>query len=380
MGRREEPIRVARSSMPPFEEYAGMIRELWESRWLTNMGDFHHRLEGELKQYLKVSGGLSLFVNGHLALEMAIQAFGLTGEVITTPFTFASTTHAIVRNGLVPVFCDIRPEDYTLDPEKLESLITERTSAIIPVHVYGNICQVEAIEEIARKHNLKVIYDAAHAFGEELDGRGVASFGDARMFSFHATKVFHTIEGGALAYGDLSLASRIEGIKNFGIMDEETVAQVGGNGKMNEFQAAMGICNLNHIQEEIGKRKLVSKQYRRRLAGMPGIRLCPERPEVKHNYAYMPVVFEGFSKTRDEVFEELEKIGIYPRKYFYPCTNAYQCYRGQFDPEATPVAQRISREVLTLPMYADLPLETVDRICDKVLIVNAKNKNFCRSR
>ena len=163
-------------------------------------------------------------------------------------------------------------------------------------------------------------------------------------------------------------------------MDEETVAQVGGNGKMNEFQAAMGICNLNHIQEEIGKRKLVSKQYRRRLAGMPGIRLCPERPEVKHNYAYMPVVFEGFSKTRDEVFEELEKIGIYPRKYFYPCTNAYQCYRGQFDPEATPVAQRISREVLTLPMYADLPLETVDRICDKVLIVNAKNKNFCRSR
>lgn len=363
---RKEPIRVARSSMPPFDEYTEMIRELWESRWLTNMGDFHQRLEEKLKQYLRVKE-LALFVNGHLALETAIQAFELTGEVITTPFTFASTTHAIVRNGLVPVFCDIRPDDYTLDPEKLESLVTERTSAIIPVHVYGNICKVEEIQAVADKHHLKVIYDAAHAFGEEVNGRGVAAFGDASMLSFHATKVFHTIEGGALAYGDESLKSRIDGLKNFGIVDEETVALAGGNGKMNEFQAAMGLCNLNHVEEEIGKRKLLYERYREHLSGVPGIRLCPEHPGVKHNYAYMPVVFDGFGKTRDQVFGELEEQGIHPRKYFYPCTNAYPCYRGRFRPEDTPVARKVSMEVLTLPMYADLQPEAVDEICERIL-------------
>lgn len=366
MERGEMPIRVTRSSMPPFEEYADMIKTLWDSHWLTNMGDFHQQLERELKAYL-MAPNLSLFVNGHTALEMALQAFDLSGEVITTPFTFASTTHAIVRNGLTPVFCDIRPDDYTLDAEKLEELITDRTSAIVPVHVYGNICQTEAIDRIARKHGLKVIYDAAHAFGETFCGAGVASFGDASMFSFHATKVFNTIEGGAVAYQDPKLAHEINGLKNFGILDEETVALVGGNGKMNEFQAAMGICNLKYVEQEIGKRRLVYERYRMRLSGIPGICLCPDHPQVKRNYAYMPVVFEGFRKGRDQIFRELEEHEIYTRKYFYPCVNSYPCYRDQFRPEDTPVAQRISHEVLTLPMFADLPLEEVDRICDIIL-------------
>lgn len=366
MEKKSAPVRVTRSSMPPFEEYTSMIRELWDSHWLTNMGDFHQRLEAELKEYLHAPN-LSLFVNGHMALEMAIQALGLTGEVITTPFTFASTTHAIVRNGLTPVFGDIRPDDYTLDAGKLEGLITERTSAIVPVHVYGNICQVEEIGRIAKKYKLAVIYDAAHAFGEEHAGRGVASFGDASMFSFHATKVFNTIEGGAVAYHDPELAGRINGLKNFGILDEETVAMVGGNGKMNEFQAAMGLCNLKHVGREIEKRKKVYRQYKARLSGVPGICLCPENEKVKPNYAYMPVVFDGYKKTRDQVFDQLESREIYPRKYFYPCVNDYQCYRGRFNPEDTPVARRISREVLTLPMYADLDENTVDRICDIIL-------------
>ncbi len=366
MERGAMPIRVTRSSMPPFEEYADMIKTLWDSHWLTNMGDFHQRLERELKDYL-MAPNLSLFVNGHTALEMTLQAYNLSGEVITTPFTFASTTHAIVRNGLTPVFCDIRPDDYTLDPEKLEGLITDRTSAIVPVHVYGNICRTEAIEQIAKKHGLKVIYDAAHAFGETVCGTGVAAFGDASMFSFHATKVFNTIEGGAVVYRDPAMAHQINGLKNFGILDEETVALVGGNGKMNEFQAAMGLCNLKYVEREIGKRKQVYQRYRLHLADVPGIRLCPDDPQVKRNYAYMPVVFDGFKKDRDQVFRELEAQEIYTRKYFYPCVNAYQCYRDRFCPEDTPVALRISHQVLTLPMFADLPLEEVDRICDVIL-------------
>lgn len=343
-----------------------MIRELWDSRWLTNMGALHHRLEGQLKEYLKADQ-LSLFVNGHIALETALKALGLTGEVITTPFTFASTVHAIVQNGLTPVFCDIRPDNYTLDGDKLEPLITDKTSAILPVHVYGNFCQIEKIQEIAEKHKLKVIYDAAHAFGEERHGIGAADFGDISMFSFHATKVFHTIEGGALAYHDPELEQQVNGLKNFGIMDEETVAMVGGNGKMNEFQAAMGLCNLKYVEQEIKKRSRIDRRYRERLDGIKGITLCPEAPGVKRNYAYMPVVFDGYKKSREQVAAQLEVVGIYPRKYFYPCVNAYACYQDRYRPEDTPVAHRISMGVLTLPMYADLPLDIVDEICDIVL-------------
>lgn len=365
----QKPVMVTRATLPPYEEYIEMLKPIWESAWLTNMGQFHEKLKEELKQKMKVKE-LELFVNGHMALEMAIQAFELKGEVITTPFTFASTAHAIVRNGLKPVFCDIRPDDYTIDETKIEELITDRTCAIIPVHVYGNICQVEKIQEIADKYGLKVIYDAAHAFGEEKKGVGVGNFGDASMFSFHATKVFNTIEGGAVAFKDSWLADRLYKLKNFGIMGEESVEFVGGNGKMNEFQAAMGLCNLKHLDENIQKRKAVTERYRERLGGKKGIRLGRIDPEVSYNYAYMPIVLDGFRMERDEMCQFLKDHGIYPRKYFYPCVNAYECYQGSYNPDDTPVARDISKKVMTLPLYPDLPLETVDHICNLILEEN----------
>ncbi len=362
----KRPVMVTRSSLPPMEEYIEMLKPLWESAWLTNMGDYHEQFKTRLKEYLGLER-LELFVNGHMALELTLQALGLEGEVITTPFTFASTTHAIVRNGLTPVFCDIDPEDYTLDTAKLESLITDRTSAIVPVHVYGNPCHVDEIGRIAARHGLKVIYDAAHAFGEEIGGKGIGQFGDASMFSFHATKVFHSIEGGAVSFSDPALAPLLYQLKNFGITGYESVDYVGANGKMNEFQAAMGLCNLRHIDGEIAKRKALAERYRERLSGVKGIRLCPERPGVKYNYAYMPVVFDGYHKDRDQIFAELALQDIHARKYFYPCINACACYRDRFREEDTPVAARVSRQVLTLPLYADLDPDTVDLICDTVL-------------
>jgi dTDP-4-amino-4,6-dideoxygalactose transaminase len=361
-----KPIQVTRSSMPDFEEYMEEIKDLWDSHWLTNMGIKHKQLETKLSQYLDATN-ITLFTNGHLALECAIAAFNLTGEVVTTPFTFASTTHAIVRNGFEPVFCDINPDDYTMDTDKLEGLITDKTSAIIPVHVYGNICNVQEIERIAKKYNLKVVYDAAHAFGVTVDGMGVANFGDASMFSFHATKVFHTIEGGAVTYKDGSLSQKLNDLKNFGITGPESVEYVGGNAKMNEFQAAMGICNLRHVEAEIAKRKIVVETYIERLSGVSGIRLCKPQTGVKSNYAYFPVVFDGYKMSRDEVFEKLKAENIYARKYFYPLTNSFECYKGRFDVEKTPVAKYVADRVLTLPLYADLALDDIDRICDIIL-------------
>lgn len=357
-------INVTRSSMPPFEEYCEEIKDIWESRWLTNNGVKHRELEKSLCDYLSVDN-TTLFVNGHMALEMAIAALGLTGEVITTPFTFASTTHAIVRNGLTPVFCDINTDDYTIDTEKIEELITDKTSAIIPVHVYGNICDYKAIEEIARKHNLKVIYDAAHAFGVEVEGLGVANLGDASMFSFHATKVFNTIEGGCVCYKDTELKNKLNNLKNFGIKGPETVEAVGGNAKMNEFSAAMGICNLRHLQEEIAKRKVAYDRYVERLSGIDGIKLSPVKDGVKSNYAYFPVVFDGYKLNRDEVDQKLRDNDIIARKYFYPITNGFDCY--DFDTAKTPIALDISKKVLTLPMYAGLSTTEVDKICDVIL-------------
>lgn len=365
----ERPVLVTRSSLPPLEEYIEMLKPIWDSAWLTNMGVYHEEFREQLKKYLKLTN-LELFVNGHMALELAIQAMELKGEVITTPFTFASTTHAIVRNGLTPVFCDINEEDYTLDADLIESLITERTCAIVPVHVYGNVCDVEKIQEIADRHHLKVIYDAAHTFGEELDGEGIGIWGDASMFSFHATKVFHSIEGGAVAFKEASLEKRLYQLKNFGIMDSETVEYVGANGKMNEFQAAMGLCNLRHVDEEIRKRKQLAMHYRHRLEGIKGIKLCRENPRVKYNYAYMPVVFDGYKAKRDEIFQALREKNIHARKYFYPCVNHYECYKDRFCAEDTPVAARISSQVLTLPLHADLPLDVADMVCD--IIESAK--------
>jgi dTDP-4-amino-4,6-dideoxygalactose transaminase len=361
-----KPIQVTRSSMPSIEEYIEEIKDMWESHWLTNMGIKHKQLEAELSRYLDAPN-ITLFTNGHLALECAIAAFNLSGEVITTPFTFASTTHAIVRNGLEPVFCDINPNDYTINTDKLEGLITDKTSAIIPVHVYGNICNINEIEKIAKKYNLKVIYDAAHAFGVTVNGESVANFGDASMFSFHATKVFHTIEGGAVTYKDKSISQKLDDLKNFGITGPESVEYVGGNAKMNEFQAAMGICNLRHVNGEVAKRKIVVESYIERLSGVSGIRLCKPQTGVKSNYAYFPVVFDGYKMSRDEVFEKLKAENIYARKYFYPLTNSFECYKGRFDVEKTPVAKYVADRVLTLPLYADLALDDVDRICNIIL-------------
>ena len=363
-----EIINVTRSSIPEFDEYCEEIRSIWDTHWLTNMGEKHQQLEQGLKDYFNVPE-VALLTNGHLALETAIEAFNLKGEIITTPFTFASTTHAIVRCGCTPVFCDIDPVTYTMDATKIETLITDKTVAIMPVHVYGNICDVEEIDRIAKKHGLKVIYDAAHAFGVTKDGVSSACFGDASMFSFHATKVFNTIEGGALCFKDVSLKQRVNDLKNFGIHGPEDVLYVGGNAKMNEFCAAMGICNLRHVDEWIEQRKAAVERYRQRLSDVEGIVICKGQPGVKENYAYFPALFDGYKYTRDEVFARLAENNIIARKYFYPITNSFDCYKGQpgFDPETTPVAKFMGDRVLCLPLYAGLSLEEVDRICDIIL-------------
>ena len=363
-------ILVTRSSMPLFEEYCAEIKDLWDSHWLTNMGLKHKELQKTLEDYLGVRH-VTLYTNGHLALENAIAALNLPkgGEVITTPFTFASTTHAIVRNGLVPVFWDVREDDYTIDTDKMEALITDQTVAIVPVHVYGNLCNVEEIDRIAKKYGLKVIYDAAHAFAVKYKGVSSACFGDASMFSFHATKVFNTIEGGAVCFSNDSWVQLLNDMKNFGIRSEEEVQYVGGNAKMNEFQAAMGICNMRHLEEEIAKRKIVVERYRSRLSGVEGIKLSTIQKDVESNYAYFPVVFDGYKYTRNEVFNRLAEVGIAARKYFYPLTNSFECYRNYptAGTEKTPVAQHMALRVLTLPLYADLCLEDVDKICDIIL-------------
>lgn len=347
-------INVTRSFMPPMEEYMAEIAPLWESRWLTNMGAIHQKFEAGLREYL-CAPNVTLYTNGHLALEGILEAMDLRGEVITTPFTFASTTHAIERCGLTPVFCDIEDEFYTMDPGKIEALITPRTSAILPVHVYGHLCDHAAIQRIADKHGLKVIYDAAHAFGEWLGDTSAADLGDASMFSFHATKVFHSVEGGCVTCADPALKERMDLLKSFGIRGDEILAS-GGNAKMSEFHAAMGVCNLRYVDRCIEARKAVVERYRRNLGGLPGLKLCPEQPGVRSNYAYFPVVFTG-SFTRDMAIEKLAQNGIGARKYFYPLLNGSRS--GE-----TPVAKYVAQRVLTLPLYPELSEEDVDRICD----------------
>ena len=357
-------INVTRSSMPDFEEFCREIRPLWDSHWLTNNGEKLLALQTRLASYLDVEQ-LSLFSNGHLALEALLEALELRGEVITTPFTFASTTHAIVRRGLTPVFCDIRPSDYTLDPDRLEALITPRTCAILPVHVYGCLCDVDAIQAVADRHGLPVIYDAAHAFGVRRNGVSAARFGLASMYSFHATKVYHTIEGGAVATGDAALADRLALVRNFGITGPEDVVAVGGNAKMNEFQAAMGLCNLRHLADEIAARRRVHDRYMDCLSDTAGLRLPPVQPGVESNYAYFPVVFAGGRAVRDAVCGALAREGVYARKYFYPLITDFACYRGRpgFDRAAVPVAARISDAVITLPLYPGLEDGDIALIC-----------------
>ena len=361
-------IAVTKSSMPSYEEYCLEIKKLWETRWLTNMGEKHNQLQEELIKFLEVDN-LELMVNGHMALELSLQSLNISGEVITTPFTFASTTHAIVRNRLEPVFCDINPYDYTLDVDKIEKCITDRTSAIMPVHVYGNICDIKSIEEIARKYDLKVIYDAAHTFGEKYQGVGVGNFGDISCFSFHATKVFNTIEGGAVCFRNNEIGQKLVRLRDFGIKDEENVDIVGSNAKMNEFCAAMGICNLIHIEQEIDKRRKVVNRYRERLENIEGIQLNQIQKNVTSNYAYFPVLFDEkkFGNTRTYVRDKLLKNGINARKYFYPLTNSFDAFGGRYDVNDTPIALYISKRILALPLYAELCLEDVDNICDIII-------------
>ncbi len=360
-------INVTRSSMPAFEEYIEEIRELWDTHWLTNMGSKHRQLQEKLELFLDCPH-VTLYTNGHLALENAIAALNLPkgGEVITTPFTFASTIHAIALNGLIPVFCDVNSDDYTIDVGRIPELITDRTVAIVPVHVYGNMCDVESIEAIAGANHLKVVYDAAHAFAVTYKNKSSACFGDMSMFSFHATKVFNTIEGGAVCYANSNFIQTLDDLKNFGIRNQEDVACIGGNAKMNEFQAAMGLCNLRCLDREMGKRKMVYEKYVELLSGIPGIILCRPQADVTPNYAYFPVVFDGYKYNRDKVYDLLKANDIAARKYFYPLINACTCYKDlpTAGPEKTPIATHVADRVLTLPMYADLAHFDVERICD----------------
>ena len=357
-----ERINVTRSSMPTFEEYINEIKPLWDSRWLTNCGALHNELEEQLEKYLNVKN-VSLFNNGHLALYTAINSLDLKGEVITTPFTFVSTTNAIVQNNLKPVFCDINEEDYTIDVDKIEQLITDKTSAIVAVHVYGNVCNVDKINKIAKKHNLKVIYDAAHAFGVEYNGKTIGNYGDISMMSFHATKVFHTIEGGALLYNS-NIKEKIKSLRNFGIINQEECEYIGMNTKMSEFHAAMGICNLRHIDEEILKRKKIVERYQEKLKDIPGIKCWQKQKNVKANYIYFPIYIDEkrYGISRDLLFEKLKEKGIISRKYFYPLVTDFRCYENYVS--NTPIAKKIAKGILTLPLYADLNFSQVDYICD----------------
>lgn len=361
----EKSIKVVRSSMPPFEEYVEEIRKIWDSVWLTNNGAIHQELEYKLKEYLKVKN-LELFVNGHMALETVIALMNLSGEVITTPFTFSSTTHAIVRNGLAPVFCDINPTDMNIDVDKIEALITDKTSAIIPVHIFGNPCDVDKIDEIAKKYDLKVIYDAAQTFGVTINGKGIGIFGDASICSLHATKSFHSIEGGVVTFNEDEMKENLAKVRSFGFVKKNGVNIIGLNAKMNEFQAAMGICNLRHFNEEIAKRKLVYERYRENLGTVKGINLIPKKVNVLSNYTYFPIIInsEDYGFSRDQLNEILITNNIYSKKYFAPLIIDYDCYKDKYGNSNVPVARYIANSVLALPMYADLGFDDVDKICN----------------
>lgn len=365
MSEAETRINVMKSSMPSLEEYVEELKPVWESRWLSNRGAASVKFEKMLKTYLDTDN-LYLFANGHVALEVLLNSLYLKGEVITTAYTHCSTTHAIVRNGLTPVFVDINESDYQINPELIEEKITDKTVAIVATHVYGFLCDNDALEKIAKKYNLLLIYDAAHAFGVYKNGVSAATMGDAAMFSTHATKVFHTIEGGIVCYKDAERFKAMSHIVNFGFTSQEEVDYVGTNARMNEFEAVMGICNLRHIDAEIKKRKALGDRYYERLLGKKGIKLNQIPSDLKWNYAYFPVVFDGF-KSRDQVKAELEQHNIFARKYFYPITTQFSCYKGEYGNISLPVSSYVSDHVLTLPMYADLTMEEADQICDIIM-------------
>jgi dTDP-4-amino-4,6-dideoxygalactose transaminase len=362
----DKPIYVTRPMLANLDDVNQELRDIWESQWLTNGGKKHQELEEELKKTLKVQS-LSLFNNGTIALLVAIQSLNLSGEVITTPFTFPATPHVLTWNNITPVFCDIDETTLTLDPEKIERMITPKTTGILGVHVYGMPCHVKEIQELADHYGLRVIYDGAHAFGTEIEGMGIGNFGDITMFSFHATKLFHTLEGGALTFREMSLKKRIDLLKNFGIKNEEEVIIPGINGKMNEVQAAIGLINLRHLEEEREKRRRIVETYKRYLADIPGIKIFEMPDSVRNSYQYLMIrIGEEFGLNRDQVHLELKKYNIITRKYFYPLCSDYDCYRQlpSSAPDNLPIANKVVKEVLCLPLYGGLNLEDVEKICE----------------
>ncbi|HKB44640.1 MAG TPA: DegT/DnrJ/EryC1/StrS family aminotransferase [Chitinophagaceae bacterium] len=362
----ENPIYVTRPMLADLDEVTQELREIWQSQWLTNGGMKHQELEEELRKTLKVPG-LSLFNNGTIALIVAIQSLRLSGEVITTPFTFPATPHVLPWNDISPVFCDIDEITLTIDAEKLERMITPKTTGILGVHVYGMPCNVLKIQEIADRYGLRVIYDAAHAFGAEIDGLGIGTFGDISMFSFHSTKLFHTLEGGALTFNNPQLKPRIDLLKNFGIKNEEEVVMPGINGKMNEVQSAIGLINLRHIDEEREKRSRVVEAYKNYLMDIPGIRVFNIPEDIRNSYQYFMIrIGSEFGQSRDDVHTELKKYNVITRKYFYPLCSEYSCYRHlpSANPANLPVAHRVVKEVLCMPLYGNLKLEDVEKICE----------------
>ena len=368
----ENKILVTRSSMPDYEEYCEEIKELWDSRWLTNMGTKHRQLQSELEKLLGVPH-VTLYTNGHLALENVLAALNLPkgGEVITTPFTFASTTHAIVRNGLIPVFCDIKESDYTIDEGKIEKLVTEKTVAIVPVHVYGNVCNVEEIDRIAKKYNLKVIYDAAHAFGVKYKGKGIGNFGDASIFSFHATKVYNTIEGGALICHSKEMKQQIDDLKNFGFHDEVTVVAPGINSKMDEMRSAYGLLNLKQVDSAIEARHQVAIKYRDALKNVDGITYFEDMEGVRHNYSYFPIFIdaEKYGMTRDELYFKMKDAKVLGRRYFYPLISEFSTYRGcpGAEPSNLSNAHRMANSVICLPMHHMLSDDDINRTLELIV-------------
>jgi len=359
-------ILVTQPFLPPLEEFQEYLKQIWESKWLTNNGKFHQELEKALCEYLGVKY-ISLFSNGTLALITALQELRITGEVITTPYSFVATTHSLWWNNIKPVFVDIEPETLNIDPDKIEAAITPNTTAIMPVHVYGNPCNVQRIKKIADTYGLKVIYDAAHTFGVTINNNSVLNFGDLSVMSFHATKVYNTFEGGAIVCHDEATKKRIDNLKNFGFINETTVVAPGINAKMNEVQAAMGLIQLKYIDANIEKRKQITELYREKLIGINGLVFLDDMPNVKHCYSYFPILIDKdkFGKTRDELYEKLKEKNIFGRRYFYPLISQFPTYKGldSAQPGKLPVAEKITEQVICLPIYSNLSFGDVEKVC-----------------
>ena len=362
-------ITVTSPLLPDLEEFHELLKEIWASKWITNNGKFHQQLERELAQYLKVPY-ISLFTNGTLPLITALQALRITGEVITTPYSFVATTHALWWNGIKPVFVDVDPTNCGLDPEKIEAAITPKTTAIMPVHCYGKPCDTKGIQEIADKYGLKVIYDAAHAFGVEVDGDSILNAGDISTLSFHATKVYDTVEGGAMVMHDEQTKRRIDYLKNFGFAGEVTVVAPGINSKMDEVRSAYGILTLKEVDNAIARRQKVAIKYREALRNVEGISFFDDMPGVRHNYSYFPIFVDAdkFGKTRDQLYDEMKAQGILSRKYFYPLISEFSTYRGlpSATPENLPIAHRLANTVLCLPMHHELSEEDIQRVVKSI--------------